>query len=63
MVAVFAAIAFVLDLIPELDGRWTVLSLGAALLVGVLPEAVASWREYRDLGDRNLSSVIELTGA
>lgn len=63
MVAVFATIAFMLDLIPELDGRWTVLSLGAALLVGVLPEAVASWREYRHLGDRNLSSVIELTGA
>ena len=62
MVTALALIAFLLDLIPELDGRWTVLSLGAALLVGVLPEAVASWREYRTLSDRNLSSVIELTG-
>lgn len=62
VVAVLAFVAFVLDLIPELDGRWTVLSLGAALLFGVLPEAVSSWREYRHLGDKDLSSVIELSG-
>ena len=61
MVAGLALVAFVLDLVPELDGRWTVLSLGAALLVGVLPEAVASWRDYRNLGDGRLSSVIKLT--